>query len=461
MRPPGQPQPTYDALVQDRAADLAALPRVDALVAAAGDLIRRYGRGAVVDALRTAVAAAREHVADGDAPPSVESLVADAAVALAVTRPGPPRQVINAAGVVVHTNLGRAPLSAGAIDAMLQAAGYCDVEYDVDSGRRGTRGNRLQPLLATLTGAEAAIAVNNGAAALVLALAALAGGRQVVVSRGELVEIGGSFRLPEVMASAGVRLLEVGTTNRTRAADYEAGDDVGMLLKVHPSNFRVEGFVAAPAVGELADVARRRQIPLLHDIGSGLLRPHATPPALAHEPDVTTSLRDGADLVVCSGDKLLGGPQAGLLLGRADLVARCATSPLARALRLDKVRLAALVATLEAHARDALDELPVWSSVHADPAALRTRAHALARAVDAEVVDDVTMIGGGSTPGDGIATPVVRVVSPGPQRVAAALRSGEPPIIVRVADDAVLVDLRTVPQEDDALVRDRLVAALR
>ena len=447
-------------LVQDRAADLAALPRVDALVAAAGDLIPRYGREAVTDALRTAVAAAREHVADGAAVPSAESLVADAHVALEVTRPGPPKRVINAAGVIVHTNLGRAPLSADAIAAMTAAAGYCDVEYDIDTGRRGSRGNRIQPLLATLTGAEAALAVNNGAAALVLALAALAGGRQVVVSRGELVEIGGSFRLPDVMASAGVRLLEVGTTNRTRPADYDAGDDVGMLLKVHPSNFRVEGFVQAPTVSELATVARRRGIPLLHDVGSGLLQPHSHP-ALANEPDVTTSLRDGADLVVFSGDKLLGGPQAGLLLGRAELVARCAQAPLARALRLDKVRLAALVATLETHARGVLEELPVWAAVTADAAGLRDRANALAEAVDADVVDDTTMIGGGSTPGDGIASPVVRVRCEGPQRVAAALRAGGPPIIVRVAEGAVLIDLRTVPPEFDVVLRERLAAALR
>ena len=445
--------------VHDPPAGYASLPRIDSLLDDAGDLIARFGRAAVTDALRTAVAAARALVADGENPPPPETLRANAEAALTATRPGAPRGVVNAAGVIVHTNLGRAPLSPAARNAMNAAAGYCDIEYDIDSGRRGLRGNRLSPLLQTLTGAEAALAVNNGAAAVVLALSALAGGRQVVVSRGELVEIGGSFRLPEVMASAGVRLLEVGTTNRTRARDYGAGDDVGMLLKVHPSNYRMAGFVASPSVGELAAVARTRGVPLLHDVGSGLLRPHRIP-ALADEPDVTTSLRDGAGLVVFSGDKLLGGPQAGLLVGSAALVARCAQSPLARALRLDKLRLAALVATLEAHVRDELETLPVWASVLADTGVLRERAARLAAAVGADVADDVTLIGGGSTPEEGLPAPVVLLACEQPQAVARTLRAGEPPIVVRIADDKIVVDLRTVAPDDDGMVAERLRAAL-
>ena len=445
--------------MDSRADAFAALPRIDALVAGAADLVARYGRDAVTQALRTAVAAARSHVADGDAAPTPEALIADAAAALQVTRPGPPRAVLNAAGVIVHTNLGRAPLSASALQAVTEAAGYCDIEYDRATGRRGSRSNRLGPVLATLTGAEAALAVNNGAAALVLALAALAGGRQVVVSRGELVEIGGSFRLPDVMASAGVRLVEVGTTNRTRAEDYQAGDDVGLLLKVHPSNYRMTGFVEAPTVEDLAVVARSRGVPLLHDVGSGLLRPSAVP-ALTTEPDVTTSLVDGADLVVCSGDKLLGGPQAGLLLGRADLVRLCATHPLARAVRLDKLRLAALVATLEEHARGAQDEIPVWHAITADAVGLRQRAEALAERTGGSVVDGASMIGGGSTPGEGIPTPLVRLAPPNAEAVARALRTGDPPIVVRVTEGAILVDLRTISPADDAVLTVRLVAAL-
>ena len=445
--------------MEPRADAFAALPRIDALVGAAADLVERYGRDAVTDALRTAVATARAHVGDGAAAPTAQALVEDAAAALSITRPGPPRPVINAAGVIVHTNLGRAPLSEAAIQAIVDAAGYCDVEYDRATGRRGSRANRLGPVLTTLTGAEAALAVNNGAAALVLALAALAGGREVVVSRGELVEIGGSFRLPEVMASAGVRLVEVGTTNRTRADDYRAGDDVALLLKVHPSNYRMTGFVATPAVRELAAVAAERAVPLLHDVGSGLLRP-ASLPALAAEPDVRSSLADGADLVVCSGDKLLGGPQAGLLLGRADLVRRCATHPLARALRLDKLRLAGLVATLEQHARGASSDIPVWRGLTADPGALHARAAALATATGGHVVDGRSMIGGGSSPGEGIATALVRLDPGNAEATARALRTGDPAIVVRVADGAILVDLRTVAPDDDKTLADRLAAVL-
>ena len=243
--------------------DFRALPRIDVLVAAASDLVERYGTQATTAALRTAVSAARDAVAQGGAAPEQAELIAAAQASLTASRPGPPRRVINATGVVLHTNLGRAPLSDDAIAAVEQAARYCDVEYDLADGRRGTRTSRLQPLLTAVTGAEAGIAVNNAAAGLVLALTALAGGREVLVSRGELVEIGGSFRLPEIMAAAGVRLIEVGTTNRTRAADYSAGDDVALLLKVHPSNYRITGFSQAPTTAELAEVAGARPRPAL------------------------------------------------------------------------------------------------------------------------------------------------------------------------------------------------------
>lgn len=459
--------------------DLAALPRVDALVRAAPLLVARHGQGPATEALRRAIAAARAQLLDGataagtvtagaEAPGAgpaslVDHLVAIAAEDLAARRPGPPRAVLNASGIVVHTNLGRAPLSAAARAALADAAGYCDLEYDLTTGGRGARDDRLEPLLTEVTGAEAGITVNNAAAALVLALAALAGGREVVVSRGELVEIGGAFRLPEIMAAAGVRLVEVGTTNRTRAGDYAAAvarpdADVALLLVVHPSNYRITGFTETPALPDLAEIARVACVPLVHDTGSGLLQPHAAA-WLAGEPSVAGSLRAGADLVLCSGDKLLGGPQAGLLVGRADLVARCRRWPLARALRLDKLRIAALAATLEAHLRGAAEEVPVWAMLGADPEALALRVAWLAAAVGGDVTQGTTLVGGGSAPGAGVASPVVRLAVPRPDETARRLRAGDPPIVVRVEGGVVVADLRTVPAEADELLAQRLTAA--
>ena len=439
--------------------DLAALPRIDALVASASDLVARYGRGSVTEALRAAVDEVRAVVLAGaPADVSATGIVAVAAADLTRRRPGPPARVINAAGVVVHTNLGRAPLSDEAVEAMVAAGGYADVELDLETGGRGSRMTRLAPLLAEATGADAGIAVNNGAAALVLVLAALAGGREVLVSRGELVEIGGSFRLPDIMGAAGVRLVEVGTTNKTRADDYLAGD-AALLLKVHPSNFSVAGFTSSPSVADLAKVARRRQVPLVHDVGSGLLvdRPEAW---LADEPSVRASLEAGADLVVCSGDKLLGGPQAGLIVGRGDLVASCARHPLARALRLDKLRIAALVSTLEAHLRGELQALPVWSALLADQNVLQRRSEALADQVGGQLDVAASLVGGGSAPGAEIPTPVVRLATRRPDETARDLRTGNPPILVRVAEGAVVIDLRTVAPGDDATVASRLRQAL-
>jgi L-seryl-tRNA(Ser) seleniumtransferase len=440
-------------------AELAGLPRVDAVVAAAGELVDRHGRGPVTAAAREALDEARDRLLTGGGPaPDLQAVVTGITAALD-RRGGTPRAVLNAAGVVVHTNLGRAPLSAPARQAVDAAAGYCDLEYDLKRGRRGARDERLAPLLAQACGAEAGIAVNNAAAALVLALAALAGGRGVLVSRGELVEIGGSFRLPDIMVASGARLVEVGTTNRTRAADYQQGEDIALLLRVHPSNYRVTGFTQTPTVAELAAVARSRGLPLVHDVGSGLLtdRPE---PWLAGEPSVRASLDAGADLVLCSGDKLLGGPQAGLLVGRADLVRACRAHPLARALRVDKLRLAALVATLQAHLRDDLCELPVWAALLADPEVLRQRCALLARRTGGAVVDGVTVVGGGTAPGAEIATPVVRVPVTSPDSATARLRDGDPPIVVRVEAGHVLVDLRTVPEASDELLAHRIGAAV-
>jgi L-seryl-tRNA(Ser) seleniumtransferase len=441
--------------------DLSSLPRIDALVDAAPALVARYGRAVTTDALRREVDAARADVLAGEGPvPTAEALVEAARLALAARRPGPPRRVVNATGVVVHTNLGRAPLSPSARDAIEAASGACDLEYDLATGARGSRGARLEPLLAEATGAEAAIAVNNAAAALVLVLAALAGGRDVPVSRGELVEIGGSFRLPEIMAASGARLVEVGTTNRTRAADYaDAPGDVALLLKVHASNYRITGFTEEPSVAALAEVARARGVPLVHDVGSGLLADRAET-WLADEPSMAGSLAAGADLVLCSGDKLLGGPQAGILAGRADLVDACRTHPLARALRLDKLRVAALVATLEDHLRGDLDAVPTWRMLLTGIDDVDRRARRIAERLGGEVEDGQSLVGGGSAPDRAVPTRLVRLDVPSPEGVAAALRAGDPPVVVRVERGAVWLDPRTVDPTDDEQLATAVEASL-
>ncbi|HWH31980.1 MAG TPA: L-seryl-tRNA(Sec) selenium transferase [Egibacteraceae bacterium] len=438
------------------------LPRIDDLLAEAAGLVARYGRGAAADALREVVDRTRAALLDGSpAATTADDLIAQAETLLAARRPSPPRKVINATGVVVHTNLGRAPLSAAAVAAIADAAGPCDLEYDLAGGRRGSRGDHVDALIAEACGAQDALAVNNAAGALVLVLAALAGPRGVLVSRGELIEIGGSFRLPDIMAASGARLVEVGTTNRTRAGDYaaaaDADADVALVLKVHPSNYTIDGFAESPSVAELHAVTQPRELPLVHDVGSGLLHPDARP-WLADEPSMRGSLDAGADLVLCSGDKLLGGPQAGLLAGRGDLIRACRSHPLARALRLDKLRIAALHATLEAHLREPEAELPVWRMLAAAGESLRERAARLAAAVgpQADVCEGESVVGGGSAPGARIPGPVLRLAVASAERAARMLREGDPPVVVRVEDGAVWVDPRTVEEADDALLAARL-----
>jgi L-seryl-tRNA(Ser) seleniumtransferase len=443
-------------------ARLRALPGIDQLLEHCADAITAHGRKAVAGALRDAVDRARDHVLGGGSVPSVDTLVATALDGLAARRPDPLQRVINATGVVIHTNLGRAPLAGAAWDAMAAATGYCDLEYDLETGGRGSRTTRLEPLLREATGARAAFAVNNAAAALVLALAALARGRGVVVSRGELIEIGGSFRLPDIMGASGARLIEVGTTNRTRPDDYLGGDDVGAILTLHPSNYRIVGFVTQPSLPELAVVARNRGVPLLYDTGSGLLDRAAG--ALADEPSVAAALREGADVVLCSADKLLGGPQAGLLFGRADLIERMRRHPLARALRLDKLRIAALQATLELHVTEHRDDIPVWRMLGMDEDALAGRCGDLADALTAAgVTADVTrsagVPGGGAAPDATIDGPVVRITGVRPDDLSRRLRAQRPPIVVRIVDDAVLIDLRTVDPADDDRVSRGMTAA--
>jgi L-seryl-tRNA(Ser) seleniumtransferase len=366
----------------------------------------------------------------------------------AVLRDLPPggtslRPVVNATGVVIHTNLGRAPLSPAAVDAIVTAAGPTDVELDLATGRRGPRGAAaVAALLAAVPDAEAAHVVNNGAAALGLVAGALAHGRKVLIARGELVEIGDGFRIPELLESFGAELREVGTTNRVRVEDYARAvdDEVALVLKVHPSNFRVDGFTASVPVRELA----RLSVPVVSDIGSGLLRPH---PRLPDEPDASTMLRDGAALVTASGDKLLGGPQAGLVLGRAELVQQLRRHPMARALRVDKLTLAALEASLTG------GPTPVARALATDPDDLMARARTIADAVGGEAVGSVGRVGGGGAPGVELPSAAVAL----PEALATALRTGADPVVGHVRDGRLLLDLLAVPPEDDA----RIVAAVR
>jgi L-seryl-tRNA(Ser) seleniumtransferase len=409
------------------------VPRTDVVLAdpRLESAARTLGRARV----KAVVNGAQERARRGEIAPEA---VADEAAA-ALKEPGL-RAVINATGVVIHTNLGRAPLSDQAVEAIRTAAGHTDVELDLETGRRAKRGrSAVAALAAAVPDAEAVHVVNNGAAALVLAATALAAGREIVVSRGELVEIGDGFRLPDLLVSTGARLREVGTTNRTALADYTAvvGPDTGFVLKVHPSNFVVRGFTSAPTVAELCTLER----PVIVDIGSGLLAPD---PLLPDEPDAASSLRAGAALVTASGDKLLGGPQAGLLLGRADLVERLRRHPLARALRVDKLTLAALEATLRG------PDTPTWHALRAEPENLRRRAERLrdaltAAGVEAEAVRTAAVVGGGGAPGVELPSWALSL----PQRYALPLRTGEPPVLGRVESGRLLLDLRCVPPECD------------
>ena len=417
------------------------IPRTDALLALPplAAAVARHGEAVVKGAITHAQTRARA----GEIAPEEVAAAAEAALP---RRPTSLRPLINATGVVVHTNIGRAPLSEAAIEALTTAAGYVDVEYDVDTGARAGRGRgTLSALREAVPGTGGALVVNNGAAALVLATTALAAGREVVVSRGEMVEIGDGFRLPDLIASTGARLREVGTTNRTTVADYAAalGPETGCVLKVHPSNFRVEGFTSAATVQQLSSLGP----PVVHDIGSGLLRPD---PLLPDEPDASTALADGASLVTASGDKLLGGPQAGIVVGATDVVERLRRHPLARALRVDKLTLAALEATLRGPAP------PVTAYLHADAGELLSRAERLASDVGGEVVRVVGRVGGGGAPG--VALPGWAVALP--EACAVPLRLGEPSVVARVERGRCLVDLRCVPATRDAELATAVRAAL-
>ena len=430
------------------------VPRTDAVLAdpRLAAAVRRLGRELVLAAVRQA----QEQARSGSI---AAAAVADAAVTALPARAATLTPVINATGVLLHTNLGRAPLSAAARDAVLAAAGCTDLEFDLATGTRGRRGRgALEALARAVPAAGAVHVVNNNAAALVLTATVLAAGREIVISRGEMIEIGDSFRLPALLESTGARIREVGTTNRTTAADYAAaiGPDTGFVLKVHPSNYRIEGFTAQPGIAELAGLG----VPVVGDIGSGLLAPH---PLLPAEPDAGSWLRAGADLVTASGDKLLGGPQAGLLLGRAELVRRLARHPLARALRVDKLTIAALEATL------AGPPVPVAEALDAGPAALTRRAERISAALvcaglDSRAVPSEAAVGGGGGPGVSLPSAAVSL----PPGLAPLLRAGEavrrgtaPAVVGRLADGRLLLDLRGVPAADDESLTGAVIAAAR
>lgn len=447
------------------------IPSIDALLQRPElrPALDRYGRTAVVDAVRAAADTWRR-APEGDA---ADAIIAAAGARLAAGDRASLRPVLNATGVLIHTNLGRAPLARGAVDAAAAvSSGYANLEYDLDAGGRGHRHQHAERLLVDLTGADAAVVCNNNAAATLLTLAALAAGREVVVSRGELVEIGGGFRVPEILAQSGATLREVGTTNRTRISDYAAAisDRTGLLLRVHPSNFRIEGFTERPALADLTALGRRFSIPVFEDQGSGWLGLDggpAWPDALRAEPSVRQSLADGADLVAFSGDKLLGGPQAGLVAGRSALLDRLRRHPLMRALRADKQTYAALEATLRLWRRPpAWPEIPLVRMLLATTGEIGARAEAVANrlrpALEAAVVDGHSTIGGGSAPQSVLPTRLVAASSAAVSAAAleARLRASDPPVIVRVQDDRVLLDLRTVHPEGDDVVTQAILDAV-
>jgi L-seryl-tRNA(Ser) seleniumtransferase len=437
--------------------ELRSLPSVHSLAAA----LEREPRALAVRAAREAIAAARERIRAGQ---PVGDLEQDARERLDGALRSGPWPVLNATGVIVHTNLGRAPLAESAAEAAAQAGRhYSDLEYDLELGERGSRQAHVEGLLRELSGADAALVVNNGAAAVLLAAAALAAGRRIVVSRGQLIEIGGSFRLPDVVAQSGAELVEVGTTNRTRLGDYERalGPDTGVILRAHPSNFRVVGFTEEVAIEDLCGLG----VPVIDDVGSGALAGGL--PALSGEPAVPRSVAAGCAVVCFSGDKLLGGPQAGVLVGRRDAIEACRAHPLARAVRIDKLSLAALAATLCLY-RDpelAVTEIPVLRMLGAGPEELQARAALMRERIggEARVVEAVARVGGGALPLLELTGPAC-AVDPGrlgADELGRQLRAGDPPVIARVRDGLLLLDPRTLTDEEARLAARAVAAALR
>ncbi len=447
------------------------LPSVDSVMGAepVAAMLNGYSREWVVGLVRRELEQARARVRGGAGAPSAADVAESVCLQVTSAVRIEPRRVINATGVVIHTNLGRSPLSSSARDAMVTAAeSYSNLELDLETGRRGSRQAHLQSLLRQLTGAEAALAVNNNAAALLLALSALAPGGEVVVSRGEAVEVGGGFRVPDVLRQSGAVLVDAGTTNRTYIDDYERAitENTAALLKVHASNFRVEGFTAAVEIPELVELGRKRSIPVLHDVGSGCLLPTQRY-GLAPEPMPQDSIAAGADLVFFSGDKLLGGPQAGIVVGKAESVAKLERHPLARAVRIDKLSLAALTATLLHYLKEeAESEIPVWRMISASEESIKGRAlswqERLGREAAVETRPSRSAVGGGSLPGETLPTWTLSVAlgERSPEELAARLRRADPPVVARIEDDRVVLDPRTVLPEDEEDVLRSLRTAL-
>ena len=448
------------------------LPKVDELLKTLTvvGLLKKYPRSVVVNAVREAIDNAREQVSQAGSPDkAVEAIVAPGALAAQagriadrVMKPSL-RRVINATGVVVHTNLGRSILPDAASEAVRRVAGsYSNTEFDVAAGKRGSRHDHVESLLTKLTGAEAAVAVNNNAAAVLLALSALAKGKEVIVSRGQLVEIGGSFRIPDVMRQSGARLVEVGSTNKTHANDYRAAitPKTGVLMRAHPSNFQVVGFSAEVPLTEIVGIARENGLMVIDDLGSGVMVDVAKA-GLPHEPTVNESVAADVDVVTFSGDKLLGGPQAGIAIGTKAAIEKMKKHPLARAVRIDKMTLAALEATLKLYFDEsrAIKEIPTLAALYAKPADLKKRADSLAReinkhagsAVAAESVKDVSKAGGGALPLAELPTAAVRLTADklSVNKLETALRRHEPPVIGRIKDGALLLDLRTILSSDE------------
>lgn len=439
------------------------LPSVENLLQTvdATRLVAVYGRPATLEAIRGALAQAREAIGAGkQSGATIAELLAAAEAQLSAVTAPTLRPVINATGVIIHTNLGRSVLSAAAERAIAQAArSYDTLEYDLETGKRGSRSTHVQELLARVTGAEAATVVNNNAAAVLLTLTAMAHGREVIISRGQLVEIGGGFRIPAVMEQSGAELVEVGTTNRTHLRDYEAAitERTAAIMVAHHSNFRIIGFTTEPELVELSAMAHERGLLLLHDLGSGTLLETADY-GLEHEPTVGESLAAGVDVTCFSGDKLLGGPQAGIIIGRKELVKRIQRHPLARAVRPDKLCLAGLSATLLHYLKDeAIHEIPTWRMIATSPDDLKRIARRWARrltrsGIRARTMPSESTIGGGSLPGATLPTWLVVIPHASPNALAAQLRAAETPIIGRIENDQFLLDPRTVLPEQEQLL---------
>ena len=443
------------------------LPNVNSILEndAVQEIVSLYKRDWVVELVRETIDQARETISKGHTCPTLPEIISTIKDRVALLTVQSPRRVINATGVIIHTNLGRSPLSDNAMEAALAAsAGYSDLEFDLSSGRRGSRQSHLQSLLKEITGAEASLVVNNNASALLLGLSALADGKEVIVSRGEAVEIGGGFRVPDVMEQSGAVLIDVGTTNRTYVRDYANSltPKTGVFLKAHASNFKVEGFTAEVSIGELVELGRANDIPVIHDVGSGALL-DTDKYGLAHEPTPQESISAGAGLVMFSGDKLLGGPQAGIISGDRALVEKLSRHPLARAIRIDKISLASLTATLMHYLKgEAEAKIPIWKMISAHPDQIRLRAQKWKESlqVDAEIIESKSAVGGGSLPGETLNSWSLAIDSAGvlggAQALVTRLRENVPPIIARIDGDKVLLDPRTVMENEEDLVVDAL-----